>query len=121
MSPSGSIVPGGFIDSFGKIAPGASMAASGPLGPVGPHVARKSYSRGYYGYGGGYGPIIQSYSGEAKSFDALDRDHNGVLTRDEVQNDDAFDKMDRNKDGKVTREEWQLAMYKITPRRRACC
>ena len=43
-------------------------------------------------------------------FDALDKDADGRLTREELQNTtwaDAFDKMDTNKDGKIDRKEFE--------------
>jgi hypothetical protein len=58
-----------------------------------------------HGIGAGRGTKLTS-----REFSALDRNHDGVLTRDEVKGDAVleqnFDKIDKNHDGKLSLEEF---------------
>jgi Ca2+-binding EF-hand superfamily protein len=60
-------------------------------------------------------------AGPRPDFDALDRDADGRLTRDEVKGSplaDQFDRIDTNKDGQIDRKEFEAYLKKQAGKKR---
>lgn len=78
--------------------------------PGPPDGDRPGHGPGGFGPGEGHGGHGHGGQHSAPpSFDDLDRDHNGVLTKEEVADDSflshEFDRFDADHDGKLTRDE----------------